>query len=214
VFKTVVLNITSSSLLGREERRKYKMTVNFRNVGMYGAVGVLVAALIIAGIAIAGVTIPSLRLPMFMPNTGTLTIKIMDKPVDLKHLNVTIDSLSIQDQDEKWIDLELIGDEPVYFDLLELENVTMTLSETKISAGNYTMIKMHIKTANATYTNGDPVKLTVPSDYIKVLLKPHLEMKSGGSITVTIDLEPDWSQIAISHSLKLKPVMKALVGSD
>ena len=190
------------------------MTVNFRNVGLYGAVGVLVAALIIAGIAIAGVTIPSLRLPMFMPNTGTLIIKIMDKPVDLKHLNVTIDSLSIQDQDEKWIDLELIGGEPVYFDLLELENVTMTLSETKISAGNYTMLKMHIKTANATYTNGDPVELTVPSDYIKVLLKPHLEMKSGGSITVTIDLEPDWSKIDISHSLNLKPVMKALVGSD
>jgi len=190
------------------------MTIEKRKMGLYGASGVLVAALIIASVVISGVTIPSLKLPMFMPKTGTLIIKIMDKPVDLKHLNVTIDSLSIQGQDENWTDLELIGGAPVYFDLLELENVTMTLSETEISAGNYTMIKMHIRTANATDTNGDLVELTVPSGYIKVLLKPHLEMKSGRSITVTIDLEPDWSKIAISKSLKLKPVLKALVGSD
>ncbi len=190
------------------------MTIEPRKVGLYGTVGVLVAALIIASLVISGVTIPSLRLPMFMPNTGTLTIKIMDKPVDLKHLNVTVDSLSIQGQDENWTKLEMIGNKPAYFDLLELQNVTMTLSETEISAGNYTMIKMHVKTANATYINGDTVELRVPSGYIKVLLKPHLEMKSGGSITVTIDLEPDWSKIAISHSLNLKPVMKALVESD
>jgi hypothetical protein len=211
VFKSVGLNVTVSHNFGGEE----KMTNEKRKMGLYGASGVLVAALIIASVVISGVTIPSLKLPMFMPKTGTLIIKIMDKPVPLKHLNVTIDSLSIQGQDENWTDLELIGGEPVYFDLLELQNVTMTLSETEISTGNYTMIKMHIKTANATYTNGDVIeKLKVPSGYIRVLLKPHLEMKSGGFITVTIDLEPDLSQIAISHSLNLKPVMKALVGSD
>ncbi len=211
VFKSVGLNVTVSLSFGGEE----KMTNEKRKMGLYGASGVLVAAVLIASMVISGVTIPSLRLPMFMPKTGTLIIKIMDKPVDLKHLNLTIDSLSIQGQDENWTDLELIGGEPVYFDLLQLQNITMTLSETEISAGNYTMIKMHIKTANATYINGEVIeKLKVPSSYIKVLLKPHLEMKSGGSITVTIDLEPDRSKIAISRSLNLKPVMKALVDSD
>ncbi len=191
------------------------MTIEPRKAGLYGAVGVLVAALIIAGITISGLTFSDLRLPMLTSNTGTLTIKIMDKPAPLKHLNITIDSLSIQGQDENWTDLELIGGEPVYFDLLQLQNITMTLSETEISAGNYTMIKMHIQTANATYIDGDVIeKLKVPSSYIKVLLKPHLEMKSGGSITVTIDLEPNLSKIAISESLNLKPVMKALVSSD
>ena len=53
----------------------------------------------------------------------------------------------------------------------------------------------------------------VPSEWIKVLLRPHLEMKSGSSIKVTIDLEPELSKIVISHSLNLKPVLKAMISS-
>lgn len=191
------------------------MADSFRNVGMYGAVGVLIAALIIAGIVVGGIRFPSLRLPSMVSDKGRLIIEIMDKPVVLKHLNITIDSLSIkrvEDDVEEWIDLELLGGEPTYFDLLALVNVTMTLSDTEIPTGNYTMIKMHVLTANATYPDGQTVELNkVPSEYIKVLLKPHLEMKSGGSIKVTIDLEPDKAKIAISQSLNLKPTMKAMV---
>jgi len=52
----------------------------------------------------------------------------------------------------------------------------------------------------------------VPSDVIKVILKPHLKMESGGSVTVLIDLQPDdLKSIAISHSLNLRPVVKARV---
>jgi len=38
-------------------------------------------------------------------------------------------------------------------------------------------------------------------------------MENGGAVTVTIDLEPEWSKIVISHSLNLKPTVKAIVGS-
>jgi hypothetical protein len=107
---------------------------------------------------------------------------------------------------------QLIGGQPVYFDLLALQNVSKTLSVTSIPSGKYTMLKMHVLTANATSINGDFIDLRVPSEHIKVLLKPHLEMKEGGSITVTIDLEPEWSKIMISRSLNLKPVLKAVVG--
>jgi len=189
------------------------MAVNAKKVGLYGTVGFLVAALIIGGIAAAGFKIPALKLPSVVADKGRLIIQIMDKPVDLLTLNVTIDSLSIQDGEGKWTDLQLLGGEPTkYFDLLALQDVTMTLSDTEILAGNYTMIKMHVLKANATYVNGY-YELRVPSEHIKVLLKPHLEMKSGGSITVTIDLEPEWSKIVISNSLNLKPVLKAMVGS-
>ena len=75
------------------------------------------------------------------------------------------------------------------------------------------MLKMHVLTANATFLDGTVVDLRVPSEYIRVLLKPHLEMENGGVVTVTIDLEPEWSKIVISHSLNLKPTVKAIVGS-
>lgn len=188
-----------------------------RSIGVFAAAGVLLAILIIGGIAIAGFRFPALRLPRLASDKGRLTIQVTDKPAELKHLNITIDKLSILKHDggtETWVDLALIGDTPIYFDLLALQDVSMTLSETEIPSGNYTMIKMHVLTANATDLYGSIIELNkVPSDYIKVILHPHLQMTSGGQITITIDLEPDTAKIAISHSLNLKPTMKAMVGS-
>jgi len=188
------------------------MAEDKRHAGIYGAAGILVAILVIAGIVTSGINFPSLRLPSFMSNKGTLIIEIMDKPVDLKHLNLTIDKLLIKNATEDWLNLILIDDEPKYFDLLALTDITMTLSETEIPVGTYTMIKMHVLTANATDIEGETIDIDkVPSEWIKVLLKPHLEMKSDSSIKVTIDLEPDRSKIVISHSLNLRPVLKAMI---
>jgi len=196
------------------EREHNKMSDSIHNAGFFAAIGILLATLIIGSIAVAGFKIPSLRLPSLFANRGTLTIKVMDAPTELEHLNITIDKLSIHkanDTDEAWINLELIDGEPIYFDLLALQNVSLTLSRTEIPAGNYTMIRMHVLTANATYMDGSTDPLRVPSSYIKVLLKPHLIMQSGAAITITIDLEPETAKIHISHSLNLKPTMKAMV---
>jgi len=180
------------------------MSNGIRHIGLFGAAGILVAALIIAGFAIGGTIFQ-------VSGKGVLTIQIMDKPVELKHLNMTIDWVKIQDQDENWHNLTLKS-EPFYFDLLTLQNVSETLSETEIPAGNYTMIWMHVLTANATYTDDTDANLTVPSDVLKVLLKPHLSLEGGGQVTVLIDLQPDdLNSIAISHSLNLRPVIKAIV---
>ena len=182
------------------------MAVGTKKMSLYGVTGVLVAALIIAGIVFSG-----LRLPTFIPNTGTLIIKLTDAPVDLEHLNITIDSVSVQrveDDTETWENLTFVeGVSEVYFDLLALRNVTMDLSITEIPPGNYTMIKMHIKTANATYVGGGNVTLTVPSENIKVIV--HFEVKRSEETAVLIDMVPDW--VAISQSNRLRPVLKATV---
>jgi len=188
------------------------MSNGIRHIGLFGAAGILVAALIIAGFVIGGTIFQ-------VSGKGVLTIQIMDKPVELKHLNMTIDWVKIKGQDETWYDLALKSElEPFYFDLLALQNgVSETLSVTEIPAGSYTMIWMHVLTANATYpdsTDADlttDVDLTVPSDVIKVLLKPSLSLESGGQVTVLIDLQPDLNSIAISRSLNLRPVIKAIV---
>jgi hypothetical protein len=188
------------------------MAEDMRNAGVYGAAGILVAILIIGGIVTSGFQIPSLLLPSFVSDKGTLIIKIMDKPVTLKHLNMTIDWVKIKNESDQWIDLDIKGGAPFYFDLLALQNVSETLSETPIPAGNYSKIHMHVLTANATYPDGETVQLRVPSNVIKVVLKPHMRMESDSSITVLIDLQPeDVKAIAISHSLNLRPVIKAVV---
>lgn len=180
------------------------MSNGIRQIGIFGVAGVLVAALIIAGFVIGENVFQ-------VSGKGVLTIQIMDKPVELDHLNMTIDWVKIQDEDENWYNLTLKS-EPFYFDLLSLQNVSETLSETELPAGNFTMIWMHVLTANATYPDGSVADLRVPSDTVKVLLKPHLSLGDGGQVTVLIDLQPeDLNSIAISQSLNLRPVIKATV---
>jgi Domain of unknown function (DUF4382) len=175
-----------------------------RHTGLFGAAGILVAVLIIGGFVIGGNIFQA-------QGKGVLTIQVMDKPIELEHLNVTIDWARIQSDDDSWVNLTLKS-EPFYFDLLALQNVSETLSQTEIPAGNYSMIQMHVSTANATYLDGSTAELTVPSNVIKVLLKPHMNLESGGQVTVLIDLQPDdLNSIAISHSLNLRPVIKAVI---
>ena len=192
---------------------KKTMADAMHNVGYFAAVGTLFAILIIGALAVAGFRIPALRFPGFPSNKGTLTVKVMDAPANLTHLNITIDRLSIQKSDgnETWINLDLIDGEPVYFDLLALQNVTLTLSRTEIPTGNYTKIRMHVvNTANATYTDGSTAELRVPSGKIDIHLKPHLIMESDGAIAITIDLEPIVN-IANNPTLNLNGQMKAMV---
>jgi hypothetical protein len=199
LFKREVLNAGT-----RLFRKVNSMGNGTRQLGLFGGAGVLVAVLIIAGFVIVNNVFE-------VSGKSTLTIKIMDKPVELDHLNMTIDWVRIQDENENWYNLTLEV-EPFYFDLLSLQNVSETLSETELPAGNYTKIWMHVLTANATYPDGTVADLKVPSGTIKVLLKPHLSLEDGGQMTVLIDLEPeDLNAIAVSQSLNLRPVIKAVV---
>ena len=193
-----------------------RMAVGTREVGLYGFVGVLVAALIIAALTLSGVVIPGLRLPGFEPSpptptTGTLILKLTDAPVNVTHLNMTIDSVSVQkveDGNETWVDLDFVENvTEVYFDLLALQDVVMNLSITEILPGNYTMIRMHVKTANVTYAEGGWDDLNVPSEHVRVIV--HFEVGAGETTTVLLDMEADW--VAISHSKNLRPVLKATV---
>lgn len=173
----------------------------------YGIAGVLIAVVIVAGLVTGNY--------LLLPVKGTLTIQIMDKPVELKHLNMTLDWVKIKDDAGNWYDLTLINpseDGTFYFDLLALQDVSETLSEDVIPEANYTAIWIHVLTANATYTDGNTTDLNVPSDVLKVLLKPSLSLEGGGQVTVLIDLQPeDMETIAISQSLNLRPVIKAIV---
>jgi hypothetical protein len=174
------------------------MSNEIKRTSSYGIAGILVAIVLIAGFV-----------------KGTLTIRIMDKPVELKNLNMTIDWVKIKDENGNWFNLTIENPNEAgtfYFDLLALQNVSETLSVTEIPEANYTAIWMHVLTANATYPDDSTADLNVPSDVIKILFNPSLNLEGGGQVTVLIDLQPDdLETIAISQSLNLRPVVKATV---
>jgi hypothetical protein len=189
------------------------MATNGKKMGLYAIAGVFIAFLIIASMAVSSLTMPSLTFPWFTPfspptpNTGTLVVMLTDAPVNLTHLNVTLDSISAHRKgygNETWVDLAFVNNvTEVYFDLLALQDVVMDLSIDEIPPGNYTMIKMHVETANATYANGNTTDLEVPSEHIKVIIDFEV------TTAVLIDMQADW--VAVSHNKKLRPVLKATV---
>ncbi|MDH5636599.1 MAG: DUF4382 domain-containing protein [Candidatus Bathyarchaeota archaeon] len=174
-----------------------------RKLGTYGIAGITLAALMVSGLYLSGVQFPG-----FATEKGNLVVLLTDAPVDIDHLNITIDSLSVKLENESWIDLPLVNDQDeIYFDLLALYNVTMKLSNAKIPVGNYTKMRMTIKTANATLANNETVDLTVPPGHIDVIIK--FEIESDDVTVVLIDMQADW--VAISNNNRLRPVLKASV---
>ena len=186
------------------------MESNGRRAGLYAAAGVLIAVLVIAGVFISGVQFPSI--PSIKAQTGTLIVLLTDAPVNLTYLNLTIDSFSVHRVTQGWIPLQFDGGETnVTFNLLDLYDETMKLTNATIPTGNYTKMRMTIRNATATFKerNGEPrtENLTVPSGHIDIII--HFEIVSEETDIVLIDIQPDWA--AISKSNRLRPVLKASV---
>jgi hypothetical protein len=174
-----------------------------KRIGVYAITGIVLAALLISSVYMLGVPFPSLE-----EQTGTLIVLLTDAPVNITHLNITIDSFSVHHKNETWMDMPFVDDkDEIYFDLLRLFNVTMELSNTEMPIGNYTKMRMTIKTANATFVNGDTVDLTVPSGKIDIII--HFEIENDDTTIVLIDMQADW--VAISRNHRLRPILKASV---
>lgn len=175
-----------------------------KRIVLYAVAGILVSATIIAGLLLSGVQFPSMITSVPQAHAGTLIVLLTDAPVDLEHLNVTIDSFSVLNESDK-IDLPLSGGRnETSFDLLALQNITETISTAQIPAGNYTKMRMGIKEANATFLDGSWIPLRVPPEHIDIIV--HFEIKNGSSTVVLIDMQADW--VAISKSGNLRPVFK------
>jgi len=187
------------------------MEGNGRRIGLYAATGVLVAVLVVAGLFLAGVQFPGI--PGIKAETGTLIVLLTDAPVNLTYLNLTIDSFSIHSVEEGWIPLEFdSGKTEVTFNLLDLYNETMKLTNATIPTGNYTKMRMSIRNASVTYDDGKfltfPGNLTVPK-HGRIDIIIHFEIEPEDIDVVLIDIEPDWA--AISKSNTFRPVLKASV---
>jgi hypothetical protein len=191
------------------EREPSKMSI--RKTGLYIGAGVLAAIMIISGLTVAGINFPAIRLPGFPSNKGTLAVLLTDAPVELEHLNVTLDKVQVQMEaggNDTWTTLPFVnGVSNITVDILRLNNVTQDLSVSEVPVGNYTKIRLDILNATATYANGTVQQLRVPSGHIDIII--HFQVKSDVTTKVLIDMTADF--VAISHSGNLRPVLKAKV---
>ena len=191
------------------------METGAKKIGFSATIGVIFALIIIIGVIGSGVYLPSTTpSDTQQMKLGTLMVLLTDAPVELEHLNITIDSLSARNVDndtEAWIDIPFVyGKDEVYFDLLALQNVTMNLAITEMPVGNYSKMRMTVTTANATYTDGNTTDLRVPSGHLDI--KIDFEIKAGETRALLIDMQADW--VAISNSGNLRPVFKATVAQQ
>ena len=193
-----------------------------KKIGLRVAAGFLVAITIILAVFASGITFPTEQgIPgrETQIQTGILNVFLIDAPVELNHLNITITDLEVhkageEGEEGKWITLVEDGvPEIPEFDLLYYQDGRkLHLASEQIEIGNYTKIRMYISSAVANFTD-DPdtaVDLNVPSGKIDVITK--FEIGTEGRVDVTIDMVPDW--IAISKSNNLRPVLKASISEN
>ena len=183
------------------------MAANGKKIGLYATVGVTIAIMIIAAIFASGIQFPGSN-PRSLA-LGTLRVSITDAPADLANLNVTVNGLYVNNDDtDSRIELNFTGaTSEVYFNLLALNNVSQELSIAQIPAGNYSKIRLDVRAANATFTDGTTVDLKVPPGHIDVII--NFEIKPSQETNLLIDMQPD--TVAISNSHNLKPTLKATI---
>jgi hypothetical protein len=144
------------------------MAFNRNRVLMFGATGIVIAALLIL------VFIPTQKEiginPMValqeIPGYGFQIVKMSEEQADLVHLNVTLDGFEVRQADGDWAEIEISGGR-VSFDINRVREVYFTADAVDLEAGSCNAIRFHVvrglESTNATLSSGDVIGVDVPS---------------------------------------------------
>jgi hypothetical protein len=154
-----------------------------RKIGLKVATGFIIALIIIVAVFASGITLPTQE-----DKSGKLTVLLMDAPVDVDELWITVAGVSvhrvgnevqaetqedenIENDEGSWVNISLSGADPdkLKFDLLKyrLENegensVLLNLAEGETAEGSYNKIRLNVTDAYALYykynENGEVVE--------------------------------------------------------
>jgi len=195
-----------------------------------GAVGgFLAAVLIISGIVGVGImpgvevswpgTQPGVEVPLSGAKAevrGLLVIKVKDAPpAVLNELWLNVTGVKVHKKgggNETWYDVPLFENEPSKcFDLLSYRDVgddlAYVLVVSELEVGNYTEIRFHVDSANATIDGVPDQPLRITTKW--VMVKVHFTIEEVPVTSVVIDIEV--REQPILKAGILMPVVKATV---
>ena len=140
--------------------------------------------------------------------------KINDSETYLE-VNVTISKIQVhlagddEEAEGEWI--EWILDEETEYNLIELEDVSVLLSEGELEPGKYTQIRLLITNPNILlYGSEKVITLVIPSaDQMGIKLIHPFEIIENGTTELTIDFDAEKSVVKTDNGeYILKPVIK------
>jgi hypothetical protein len=144
------------------------MAYDRNRVLMFGAIGIVIAALLILAFIPTQKEIgisPMVALQE-IPGYGFQVIKMSEEQADLIHLNVTLESFEVRQADGDWAEIEISGGK-VSFDINRVREISFTADVGDLEAGSYTAIRFRVarglESTNATLDNGDVIGVDVPS---------------------------------------------------
>ena len=152
---------------------KRKMAYDWRKIGAFGATGIVVAAMIILVFLPTQqeVGVNPIVALQEIPGYGVQLVKITDEPVNILHLNLTIDGFEIKLPSGDWAEVEVDGGK-VSFNLLRDHGTSVSADVGNLDPGNYSMIRFSIvrglEYTNATLDDGEVIIVDVPSMKVEI----------------------------------------------
>ncbi len=163
----------------------------------------VVALTLLASLGLSGACTEAVQ-----AKTGTIEVRVTDAPGDVEAIWVTVSEVKVHkagvdEEDGVWITLELDEDT---FNLLELEELELTLATEEIEAGKYTQLRMTVFEVWVTLEEEDPVEATIPSGELK-FVRP-FELEAGETIALVVDFDAAESVVVTGNGqIIFKPVI-------
>ena len=141
-----------------------------------------------------------------------------DNPETYVAINLTIYKIQVhlagEDEEDEGEWVEWILNEPTEYNLMELKDESILLSEEELTPGKYTQIRIFVTDASIDIESGEiGVPVEIPSVYQTGIKLIHpFEIIAGETIELTIDFDAEKSIIKTGNgSYKLNPVIKIVI---
>jgi len=151
------------------------MAYSSRKIVLFGAAGVVIAALLILVFAPVReeVGVNTMVALQEIPGYGFQVVKMGEGQADVVHLNVTLDGFEARRQDGGWTELT-VGS--VSFNMLRDREISFNAQAGSLDAGSYTAVRFRVvrgfEDSNATLSKDDVIGVDVPSQKVEIETSP------------------------------------------
>ncbi len=144
-------------------------------------------------------------------SVGTLNVYMQDAPANTtwSHIYVTIGAIQVHPADgmnaSDWRNVSVVQNR---IDLVGLKSVAALLGGSSLAAGNYTQIRIVVKSVTGVMANNTQVDFTVPSGELKTA--DAFNITTGETTSLTIDINLARSVVDANGTWIFTPVLGSI----